>query len=85
MLIDLKINKECLHFVKSNVTFRKLDQKHIKSYLERGEYKDKAGAYSIQSLEQLLVKSIEGSYTNIIGLPVEEVFNQMHLNGWLKF
>jgi len=57
--------------VKTKVTFRVLDSKQINRYLQTGEYADKAGAYAIQGKGAVLVKSIQGSYTNVIGLPLE--------------
>jgi septum formation protein len=57
--------------VKTKVTFRALDSKQINRYLQTGEYRDKAGAYAIQGKGAVLIKSIQGSYTNVIGLPLE--------------
>lgn len=59
--------------VVSRVTFRSLSQREIDSYIADGEGLDKAGAYGLQGMGGFLVESIEGSYTNIIGLPLKEV------------
>jgi septum formation protein len=57
--------------VESRVKFRKLTALEIKNYVKSGEPMDKAGAYGFQAKGLQLVESIEGSYSNIIGLPVD--------------
>lgn len=55
------------------VTFRNLGPSEIQAYAESGEPLDKAGAYGIQSNAAAFVKKINGSYTNVVGLPLAEV------------
>ncbi len=55
------------------VRFRKLDPRTISRYVATGECRDKAGAYGIQGRGALLVEGIEGSWANVVGLPVERV------------
>ena len=55
----------------SRVRMKNLNSKDIDSYVESGEPMDKAGAYAIQGEGSFLVESYSGSYTNIIGLPME--------------
>jgi septum formation protein len=59
--------------VKTDVRFKTLSDAEIEWYIQTGEPFDKAGAYAIQGIGTLLVKSINGSYTNVVGLPVCEV------------
>ncbi len=59
--------------VKTDVHFKSLSDAEIEWYIQTGEPLDKAGAYAIQGLGTFLVKSINGSYTNVVGLPVCEV------------
>ncbi len=54
----------------SMVHFRKLEQDEIEYYLDTNEWVDAAGAYRIQERGEFLVDSIEGSYSNIVGLPI---------------
>ena len=61
--------------VKTRVSFRLLDEETIGRYAESGEPMDKAGAYAIQGMGGGLVDRVEGSYTNVVGLPVAEVLN----------
>lgn len=57
--------------IETKVTFFDLDEAFIRDYVAGGSPMDKAGAYGIQ--DGGLVRSYEGSYTNVVGLPVEEV------------
>ncbi|HAN06977.1 MAG TPA: hypothetical protein DCP89_00625 [Acidimicrobiaceae bacterium] len=58
--------------VTTAVEFVELDQATITWYLETAEFEGKAGAYAIQGLGSTLVRSINGSYTNVVGLPLTE-------------
>lgn len=64
------------------VEFYKLSKEEIETYVNTGEPMDKAGAYGIQGKGAVLVKSIEGDYYNVIGLPVA-LLNQK-LSAFLK-
>lgn len=55
------------------VVFRVLTEAEIEAYVETGEPFDRAGAYAIQGEGAHLVDRVEGSYTNVIGLPLPEV------------
>jgi len=57
----------------TEVLFKNLTDNEIEWYINTEEPFDKAGAYAIQGLGTFLVKSINGSYTNVVGLPVCEV------------
>jgi septum formation protein len=57
----------------TDVLFKTLTDREIEWYIRTGEPFDKAGAYAIQGIGTFLVKSINGSYTNVVGLPVCEV------------
>jgi len=58
--------------VVSQVSFRSLTDKEIDEYIATGEPMDKAGAYAIQGLGKALTTGYEGSWSNIVGLPIEE-------------
>ena len=66
---DGKLNKR---IVETHVTIKRLSSIELKQYLESGEWEDKAGAYAIQGLAAQFVKSINGSYSNVVGLPLFE-------------
>ena len=58
--------------VSTRVSFRALDDRELRRYAESGEGLDKAGAYALQGEGRRLVAGIEGSESNVIGLPVAE-------------
>ncbi|MGD8521512.1 MAG: Maf family protein [Desulfobacterales bacterium] len=66
-------NRFFLDTIITDVQFRDLSDEEIAWYIDTGEPFDKAGAYAIQGLGVLLVKRINGSYTNVVGLPVCEI------------
>jgi septum formation protein len=55
------------------VWFRELSEEEIGVYVAGGEPMDKAGAYAIQGGARGMVVGWEGSYTNVVGLPMERV------------
>jgi septum formation protein len=59
--------------VVTQVWFRRLDRAQIARYASTGEGMDKAGAYAIQGIGAMLVSRIEGSHSNVVGLPLAEV------------
>lgn len=58
--------------VSTSVSFRQLDDEEVFAYWHSGEPQDKAGAYAIQGLGAMFVSRIEGSYSNVVGLPLYE-------------
>jgi septum formation protein len=59
--------------VRSAVAFRALTTHEIDEYLDGNEPYDKAGAYALQGEAQRFVVQVRGSYTNVVGLPLDEV------------
>jgi septum formation protein len=57
----------------THVTFRRLTARQIRDYLDQVQVLDKAGAYAIQEQGDALVRQISGSFTNVVGLPVERL------------
>ena len=67
-------NKEIItKIIETKVIFRTLLEKEIESYIASGEPFDKAGSYGIQGMAMGFVDHIEGSYTNVMGLPLSHV------------
>ncbi len=67
----------CIHIsrsVSTDVTFKTLEEPEINAYIATGCPMDKAGAYAIQGGAVHFVRSISGSYTNVIGLPMTELY-----------
>jgi septum formation protein len=70
--------------VRTEVSFKKLSDVEIDWYIGSGEPFDKAGAYAIQGMGTFLVRGIRGSYTNVVGLPVCEVIEQLIAAGAVR-
>lgn len=71
----------CTRSVVSGVQFIKFDEKFIKYYLDNMLYEGYAGGYAIQSLFSMFAKKIQGSYSNIVGLPVDMLYTMLkHVN-----
>lgn len=64
-------NRSFTELVQTQVQFRSLSARLINAYWQTGEPIDKAGGYAIQGMGALLIKSINGSYSNVVGLPLE--------------
>lgn len=64
--------KEKIFSERTEITFNNLSKAQITSYIETFKPLDKAGAYGIQDLDETFIKKIEGSFSNIVGLPLEK-------------
>ena len=69
--------KTMLQVITTSVHFRTLTEKEIEWYVSTGEPLDKAGAYGIQGKGAALVERIEGSYDNVVGLPLTSVYEML--------
>lgn len=65
--------------VTTRVYFRKLSEAEINAYIDTGEPMDKAGAYGIQGRGTVFVERIDGSYDNVVGLPLESLYKVLEL------
>ncbi len=63
--------------VRTEVTFAETSESVLAAYVATGEPLDKAGAYGIQDLGVFLVSSLNGSYSNVVGLPLPELLGQL--------
>lgn len=72
---------EVVTIVQTRVEFTELTPQTCESYLATGEAWDKAGAYAIQGLGGALVRSIQGSYSNVVGLPLCETWKMLCAGG----
>jgi septum formation protein len=61
----------------TRVKFAPLSESEIEWYVSTGEPKDKAGAYAIQGYGSRFVERIEGNYANVVGLPVQAVYQML--------
>ena len=77
-------NRTHLEAVSTRVTVKELSELEIEAYIQTAEPFDKAGAYAIQGIGAFMIEGIEGSYTNVVGLPVCEVVRALIICGALK-
>jgi septum formation protein len=75
-----------LHTTKTRVTFRALEADELRAYAASGEGSDKAGGYAIQGRAAAFVTRIEGSYANVVGLPIADVVVALRAHGmtWMR-
>lgn len=75
----VRAKNERLHseIVGTRVLVKPLAASEIEGYIKTGEPMDKAGAYAIQGSGSFMVSGIEGSYSNVVGLPVEELLEAL--------
>ena len=69
--------------VRTEVTFKALEEREIRAYIATGCPMDKAGAYAMQGGAVHFIRSICGSYTNVIGLPMTELYEALSQMGAL--
>jgi len=68
--------------VATEVRFRPLDDDEIRRSLESGEWAGAAGAYRIQERGAFLVQEIRGSWSNVVGLPLEAFYGMLRRTGY---
>ena len=73
---------DSLRVVTSIVKMKRLTENEINSYIETNEWKGKAGAYGIQGSAEKFIQFISGSYTNIVGLPLNQVYGSLNSIGY---
>jgi septum formation protein len=76
-LLHLRRHRQRLFSVSTRVTFRAMKAAQIERYLHKVNPLDKAGAYAIQEHGDLLVKTIKGSFSNVVGLPLERLNREL--------
>lgn len=79
-LIHLRQHHERIFAVSTEVVFRQLEPEQIDEYLMKINPLDKAGAYAIQEHGEFIISEISGSFSNVIGLPMEQL--QSELEAW---
>jgi septum formation protein len=72
-VIQMRVGRVITRAVHTNVKFRLLTATEIEDYLKIAEPLDKAGAYAAQKSPDVIIERINGSFTNVVGLPMELV------------
>ena len=76
-LIHLRRHRQRTFAVTTRVVFKPLGADDIAQYLDQINPLDKAGAYAIQEHGEMIVEKIEGSYSNVVGLPTERLTTEL--------
>ena len=76
-LIDIEKQKTILGYEVTKVTFNELTNEEIQAYVESGDCLGKAGGYGIQNKGAILINKIEGCYFNVVGLPINKVYQML--------
>ena len=84
-ILDSASGNEITDVICTKVKFQKMPPELLEWYVSTGEPMGNAGAYSIQGLGSILVESIEGSYNNVVGFPIEYIIPYMTDNGWISY
>ncbi|MBI0433879.1 nucleoside triphosphate pyrophosphatase [Roseomonas sp. KE0001] len=70
--------------VETTVTFQRLTPQQVEAYLAGGEWRGKAGGYTIQESAEAFVRFLSGSHSNVVGLPLHETAQLLRGIGWLR-
>jgi septum formation protein len=84
-LIDAAAGRSETAWAETRVWMRSLETELIDAYLATGEPMDKAGAYGIQEKAAFFIERIEGCYTNVVGLPLNQLYlllSRMDFKPW---
>lgn len=84
ILVSNKTVKKVSFHEKTDVTFYPMTVHEIDEYVATGEPMDKAGAYAIQGYCAKYIQSINGEYSNVVGLPVARLYHEMVKIGFIK-
>jgi septum formation protein len=76
-VVDLRHHRQKLFAEQTLVKFKPLGADEISDYLDKIDPLDKAGAYAIQEHGDILVENVRGSWTNVVGLPVERLRDEL--------
>jgi len=83
-ITELSSSKVIVAHDRTSVKFLKLSDKEIRNYMQTGEWKGRAGAYSVNDKASVFIESINGSSSNVMGLPMHKIFlilkNEFNVN-----
>ncbi len=77
--------KEYKELHETIIKVKKMDENEIIKYINTDNPYDKAGSYAIQGKFAIFIDKIEGSYTNVVGLPIERIYEILKENNILEF
>ncbi|MCB1491090.1 MAG: Maf-like protein [Rhodobiaceae bacterium] len=74
--------RQRVRLVETRVRFKRLSRSEIETYLAAGEWRGKAGGYAIQGLAGAFVVKLQGSYPNVVGMPLYETVTLLEGEGY---
>lgn len=74
--------RRAIRVIMTMVRFKRLSEPEIAAYLTCGEWRGKAGGYAIQGKAEAFIPSINGSYSNVVGLPLAATLDLLRGLGW---
>jgi septum formation protein len=72
-VLDPRSGRRIIAKDRTGVTMRRMSPAQLEEYLDSQEWQDKAGAYGIQDIGDKFVERVDGSFSNVVGLPMELV------------
>ena len=72
-ILKLNSTERIITHVTSTLMMREMNEQEVEDYLASGAWRDKAGAYALQEGGDQFLESIDGSYSNVVGLPMEKL------------
>jgi septum formation protein len=76
-------DRTATRLVTTSVSFKRLEKTEIDGYVATGEWQGKAGGYAIQGRAGAFVRSITGSYSNVVGLSLYETLSVLRGSGFV--
>ena len=68
-----------IFYAETDVTFNIIDSDLMNNYLATGDSLDKAGAYGIQGPSLTFIKGLQGSYSNVVGFPLDRIVTELKI------
>ncbi len=84
VVLALPDGRRLQRVVESAVTFQRLTEQQVDSYIASDEWRGKAGGYAIQGRAEAFVRFLSGSHSNVVGLPLFETAQLLRGIGWLR-
>jgi septum formation protein len=81
-VLEPRSGRRVIAMDRTEVTMRPMSPRELEEYLDSGEWRDKAGAYGIQDIGDRFIERIQGSFSNVVGLPMElvaELLGRFHI------
>lgn len=81
-ILDVSAGRRLIRHERTRVFMRAMSGPEMSAYLNSGEWQGKAGAYGVQDAADAFVERLEGSYSNVVGLPMELLAEMLVEMGW---